>query len=71
MGAIAEVVEDPAELARVSELMTAKFKQPRAFPTPEPGNVAILGITPRVISVFDYTRGFGHAESVELDGSRA
>jgi hypothetical protein len=33
-------------------------------PMPEPENVRIFRLTPTVISVLDYTKGFGHADLV-------
>jgi general stress protein 26 len=64
MGATAEVVTDPAERARAAELFLAKFPQLRAMPEPDPSSLAFLKITPKVISVLDYTKGFGHTELV-------
>jgi general stress protein 26 len=66
MGATAEVVTDRAEIARAIELNLAKFPQLKCMPMPEPGSFAFLKITPKVISVLDYSKGFGHAELVEV-----
>jgi general stress protein 26 len=64
MGATAEVVTGPGERARAAELFLAKFPQLRAMPAPDPSSLAVLKITPKVISVLDYTKGFGHTELV-------
>ena len=66
MGATAEVVTDPAEIARVIELILAKFPQFKSMPKPEPGSFAFLKITPKVISVLDYSKGFGHTALIEV-----
>jgi PPOX class probable F420-dependent enzyme len=66
MGATAEIVTDPAEIGRIAGLMLAKFPQLRAMALPEPDALAFLRITPRVISVLDYIKGFGHTELVEV-----
>jgi general stress protein 26 len=66
MGATAEVVTDPAEIARVIELTLAKFPQFKSMPKPEPDRFAFLRITPKVISVLDYRKGFGHTGLVEV-----
>ena len=34
------------------------------MPEPDPASLAVLKITPKVISVLDYTKGFGHTELV-------
>jgi general stress protein 26 len=64
MGAVAKIVTDPAEIARIGELMLAKFPQLKAMGDIDPGALAFLRITPKVISVLDYTQGFGHTELV-------
>lgn len=64
MGATAEIVTDSAEIAHVGELMLAKFPQIKALPEPDLSTLAFLKITPNVISVLDYTKGFGHTELV-------
>jgi len=66
MGATAEVVTDPAEIARAIELILAKFPQFKSMPKPEPGSFAFLKITPKVISVLAYSKGFGHTALVEV-----
>ena len=66
MAATAEVVSDPAELARAGELFMGKFPQLRAMPEPEPGTFTILKLTPKVVSVLDYTKGFGHTDLVTV-----
>lgn len=38
--------------------------QPQRIAARHADGMAILRITPRVISVIDYTRGFGHTEEV-------
>jgi general stress protein 26 len=64
MGATAEIMTDSAEIAHVGELMLAKFPQIKAMPEPDLSSLAFLKITPKVISVLDYTKGFGHTELV-------
>jgi general stress protein 26 len=66
MAARASVVTDPAERQRVGAMMLAKFPQAKAFPPEVLEGTALLRIVPAVISVLDYTKGFGHAELVEV-----
>jgi nitroimidazol reductase NimA-like FMN-containing flavoprotein (pyridoxamine 5'-phosphate oxidase superfamily) len=68
MAARAERVTDPAEGARVLALMPQKYPATTTLPMPMPtaDHVAIFKLTPTVISVLDYTRGFGHSELVTL-----
>jgi nitroimidazol reductase NimA-like FMN-containing flavoprotein (pyridoxamine 5'-phosphate oxidase superfamily) len=68
MGGTAEILTDPEAIARAAALFTAKFPQIAALPVPiDPATVVFMKITPRVISVLDYTQGFGHTELVSLD----
>jgi general stress protein 26 len=67
MGGTAEILTDPEAIARVAALFTAKFPQIAALAVPiDPATVVFLKITPSVISVLDYTKGFGHTELVSL-----
>jgi nitroimidazol reductase NimA-like FMN-containing flavoprotein (pyridoxamine 5'-phosphate oxidase superfamily) len=65
-GGRARIVDDPEEIAHIGALMTAKFPQLGKMPPPDLGSFAFLRITPEVISVLDYTKGFGHTELVKV-----
>jgi general stress protein 26 len=68
MGGTAEIVTDPEAITRAAALFTAKFPQIAALPVPiDPATVVFLKIMPKVISVLDYTKGFGHTDLVSLD----
>lgn len=67
----ASVVDDGAEILHAAALMAGRFPQLREMmsePGPQPwaGNMALLRITPEVISVLDYTRGFGHTDLYQV-----
>jgi general stress protein 26 len=66
MGATAAVVSDPTEIERIGALMVRKFPQLEQMPPPDLDSFVFLRITPRVISVLDYTKGFGHTELVDV-----
>ena len=65
MAATAEIVADPAEAERVGALVSAKFPQVSEMAEPAPGTYLFIRITPKVISLLDYSKGFGHTELVE------
>jgi hypothetical protein len=51
----------------VVALFTAEFPQIAALPVPiDLASVVFLKITPIVISVLDYTKGFGHMELISI-----
>jgi len=67
MAASATAVTDPAEAERVIGMPPLKYpaqKTPLPMPMPKPGEVRIFRVTPVVISVLDYTKGFGHTDLV-------
>jgi general stress protein 26 len=68
MGGTAEILTDPEDIRRVGALFTAKFPQLAALPVPlDPANIVLLKITPSVISMLDYAKGFGHTELVRIN----
>lgn len=66
MAANAEIVADPKEIQRAAELMTRKFPQIKEMPQPDPSEVVVLRLTPKVVSVLDYAQEFGHTELVAV-----
>ena len=67
MAARAQPVTDPAEAEKVLRLLMAKYPEQTsaALPTmPKPSDVCIFRVTPTVISVLDYTKGFAHTDLV-------
>jgi nitroimidazol reductase NimA-like FMN-containing flavoprotein (pyridoxamine 5'-phosphate oxidase superfamily) len=68
MAAFAEKVEDPDEADRVLRMMPAKYpvQQDLAIAMPARDQICIFRVVPKVISVLDYSKGFGHADLVTL-----
>ena len=66
MAARAQAVTDRAEAEKVLRMLPLKYPEqvslPGPMPTPE--QVRIFRVMPTVISVLDYSKGFGHAELV-------
>jgi general stress protein 26 len=68
MAALAEVLaDDSGESVRAMNALTTKFPAVWDMPPPaEPGSIVFVKIVPKVISVLDYRKGFGHTELVEV-----
>ena len=66
MGGIAEPVSDTQDIERVGNLFTRKFSQLSGFRPEDLLWTAFFRVTPKVISVIDYTKGFGRSELIEL-----
>lgn len=67
MGAIAEIMSDPEEIKHASACMIKRFPQVAEWAqSPLAAEMVLLKITPQVISVLDYEKGFGHTELVTV-----
>jgi general stress protein 26 len=66
MGGTAKPVTDLNEINRVSELMLRKFPQILQYALAGKKGLFLVRITPGVISVLDYRKGFGHTDLVTL-----
>ncbi len=66
MAAHAQMVSDRAEASRVLNLLPTKYPEQKSLPVamPTPEDVRIFRLTPVVISVLDYSKGFGHTDLV-------
>lgn len=70
MAARAQVVVDPVEGEKALRLLMHKYPPQDALPLPmpTPADVRIFRVTPTVISVLDYAKGFGHTDLVTCEG---
>jgi hypothetical protein len=70
MAAHAQVVVDPKEAEKALRLLTLKYPQRANIPlsVPTPVDVRIFRVTPVVISVLDYSKGFAHTDLVTCEG---
>jgi nitroimidazol reductase NimA-like FMN-containing flavoprotein (pyridoxamine 5'-phosphate oxidase superfamily) len=66
MAAHARPVTDRAEAEKVLKLLPQKYpaQGPLPFPMPTPDDVALFRLSPTVISVLDYSKGFGHTDLI-------
>jgi nitroimidazol reductase NimA-like FMN-containing flavoprotein (pyridoxamine 5'-phosphate oxidase superfamily) len=66
MAARARAVIDPAEAEKAIGLLMSRYPEQKAIglPMPKPSEVRLFRLTPTVISVLDYAKGFGHTDLV-------
>lgn len=66
MAARAQAVVDRAEAGKVLRMLPLKYPEQIALPVPmpTPEDVRIFRVTPTVISILDYSKGFGHTDLV-------
>jgi nitroimidazol reductase NimA-like FMN-containing flavoprotein (pyridoxamine 5'-phosphate oxidase superfamily) len=67
MAARASVVSDPAEAAKAMQLLLSRYPDQKGLDLPmsNPSNVRIFRLRPAIVSVLDYSKGFGHADLIE------
>ena len=65
MAARADAVTDPTEAEKALQLMIERYPQQDVpLPMPNAAELRIFRVTPTVISVLDYSKGFGHTDLV-------
>jgi nitroimidazol reductase NimA-like FMN-containing flavoprotein (pyridoxamine 5'-phosphate oxidase superfamily) len=66
MAARAQAVTDREEAERVLKMLPLKYPEQTSFPVsmPTPDDIRIFRLMPVVISVLDYSKGFGHTDLV-------
>jgi nitroimidazol reductase NimA-like FMN-containing flavoprotein (pyridoxamine 5'-phosphate oxidase superfamily) len=65
MAAHATPVMDPQEIARILELLAEKYPEYRKL-DPDMSGMLAMRVTPKLISILDYSKGFGHSDLVEV-----
>ena len=66
IGGTAAPVTDPEELGQVTELMFQKFPQIAPYAPTEVEGIELFRVTPEIISILDYRKGFGHTDLVNI-----
>ena len=66
MAARAEVVNDPVEGENALRLLFQRYPEQKSMPgpVPTPADVRIFRLMPTVISLLDYSKGFGHTDLI-------
>ena len=64
MAARAEAVTDPVVGQKILGLLMKKYPEQKSVPfaMPKPTDVRLFRVTPTVISLLDYSKGFGHTD---------
>lgn len=64
LGGTAQLVKDQQEFRRARKQLTKKFPEMANLIEEDMKGMAIVKVTPKVFSVLDYTKGFGHTDLV-------
>jgi nitroimidazol reductase NimA-like FMN-containing flavoprotein (pyridoxamine 5'-phosphate oxidase superfamily) len=66
MAARAVEAQDQGEIDHVAEILLRRYPEYKVMPRPDPAAVPLMRITPEVVSILDYSRGFGHTDLVRV-----
>jgi nitroimidazol reductase NimA-like FMN-containing flavoprotein (pyridoxamine 5'-phosphate oxidase superfamily) len=64
IAAYAEPVTDVAEIAKAMTLLGQRYPEYMTFPMPKSEQIRVFRVVLKVISVLDYSKGFGHSDLV-------
>jgi|SRR5689334_22521680 len=62
IAARASEVRDPKQRERAVKLLLDRHPGLRRLERPEPGHSAVMRANPEIITILDYSKGFGHAD---------
>jgi len=65
MAARVQFVEDQGEIDHAAEILLRRYPEYKVMPRPDPAAVPMLRITPEIVSILDYSKGFGHSDLAE------
>jgi len=60
------VIEDSTEVDHAGSLLLRRYPEYKIMPPPDPAEVPLIRITPEIISILDYSKGFGHTDLVRV-----
>jgi general stress protein 26 len=63
------VAEDKGEFDHAQALLIKRYPEYKIMPPPNPAAVALLRITPEIVSILDYSKGFGHTDLLRVTDS--
>ena len=66
LAARAAIADDPGEIAHATTILLQRYPEYKVMPPPDPTAVAMLRITPELVSILDYSKGFGHTDLVRV-----
>lgn len=66
MAARAVEVQDRGEIDHAAAILLQRYPEYKVMPRPNPAVVPMLRITPEIVSILDYSKGFGHTDLVRV-----
>ncbi len=69
IAASVNLVNDPTEINHANEILRQRFPERKVMPRHDPQAVPTLRLTPEIVSVIDYSKGFGHSDLLRVTDS--
>jgi nitroimidazol reductase NimA-like FMN-containing flavoprotein (pyridoxamine 5'-phosphate oxidase superfamily) len=66
IAARAEETIDQGEREHATEIFYKRYPEYKIMPPPDPAAMPLLRITPEIVSILDYSKGFGHTDLVKV-----
>jgi nitroimidazol reductase NimA-like FMN-containing flavoprotein (pyridoxamine 5'-phosphate oxidase superfamily) len=66
MAAHAVEIEDRGEIEHAGNILLKRYPEYKVMPRHDPAAVPMLRVTPEVVSILDYSKGFGHTDLVRV-----
>lgn len=67
LSARAAVVTETTEFDRAYDIFLKRYPEYSTWPRPNPAVSPMLRLSPTVVSVLDYSKGFGHSDLVKIE----
>ena len=59
-------VTDQGEIDHVAEILLRRYPEYKVMPRPDPAAVPTFRLTPEIVSILDYSKGFGHTDLIRV-----
>jgi nitroimidazol reductase NimA-like FMN-containing flavoprotein (pyridoxamine 5'-phosphate oxidase superfamily) len=66
LGGVATIIKDPSEHHKVRSLLFSKYPEIAAYAPSTDSEAVLYRIDPVVVTLLDYTRGFGFSKTIEV-----
>ena len=62
----ATVVEERGEIDHAYALILHRYPEYKIMPQPNPDAVALIRVVPEIVSILNYSKGFGHTDLIKV-----
>jgi hypothetical protein len=66
IAATAATVTDQGEIDHAADILLHRYPEYKVMPRPDPKAVPTLRLTPEIVSILDYSKGFAHTDLVRV-----